>query len=187
VNFGIRELIFVGVLLAMPISSYWFVFKPRNEQISQARKEIEHKELLLEKLREATSQSEGLARENAEIMREIELVQSRLPSDKEVDVILRQVAELATQNNLKLDRVRAGRAITATSYMEQPLEMLITGNFDDYYNFMLELEQLKRITRLPQMKLKAAREQNGQMQAEFTLSIYFEPTSSIASADRSSK
>jgi type IV pilus assembly protein PilO len=187
VNFGIRELIFVGVLLAMPISSYWFVFKPRNEQITQARKEIEHKELLLDKLRKASAQSEDLARENEAILREIELVQSRLPSDKEVDVILRQVAELATENNLKLERVRAGRAITANSYMEQPLEMLITGNFDNYYSFMLDLEQLKRITRLPQMKLKAAREQNGQMEAEFTLSIYFEPSSSIASADRSSQ
>lgn len=179
-NFTLRELIFVVVLLAMPSSSYWFVFKPRNEQIEQARKEIEHKELLLEKLRAATDQSADLARENATIAEEIEHVQSRLPSDKEVDVILRQVAELATQNNLKLDRVRAGRAITATSYMEQPLEMFITGNFDNFYNFLLELEQLKRITRMPKLNLKAAREQDGQMQAEFTLSIYFEPTSIAA-------
>ncbi len=186
-NFGLRELVFVAVLLAMPISSYWFVFKPRNEQIAQARKEIEHKELMLEKLRAASAQSADLARENEEILKEIELVQSRLPTDKEVDVILRQVSELATENDLKLARVKAGRAITANAYMEQPLEMLITGNFDNYYNFLLELEQLKRITRLPQMNLKAAREQNGQMEAEFTLSIYFEPTSSIASANRSSK
>jgi type IV pilus assembly protein PilO len=187
VKFGFRELIFVAVLLAMPISSYWFVFKPRNEQITQARKEIEHKELMLQKLQAATAQSADLARENEEIQREIELVQSRLPTDKEVDVILRQVAELATDNSLRLERVKAGRAITATSYMEQPLEMLITGNFDNFYNFMLDIEQLKRITRLPQMKLKAAREQDGRMEAEFTLSIYFEPTGRIASADRSSK
>ncbi|MFU8829320.1 MAG: type 4a pilus biogenesis protein PilO [Phycisphaerales bacterium] len=182
-NFGIRELIFVAVLLAMPISSYWFVFKPRNEQIAQARKEIEHKELLLQKLQAATDQSADLARENEAILKEIEHVQSRLPSDKEVDVILRQVSELATQNNLKLDRVRAVRAISSASYMEQPLEMNISGNFDNFYNFLLELEQLKRITRLPKLKLKAAREQNGQMEAEFTLSIYFEPaTGSVASA-----
>lgn len=186
-NFSMREIIFIVVLLAMPISSYWFVFKPRNEQITQARKEIEHKELLLQKLQAATAQSADLARENQAILEEIELVQSRLPTDKEVDVILRQVAELALQNNLKLERVRAGKAITATSYMEQPLEMLITGNFDNYYKFMLELEQLKRITRLPKLNLKAAREQNGQMEAEFTLSIYFEPTASIASADRGTK
>jgi len=186
VNFSTRELIFVLVLLAMPISSYWFVFKPRNEQITQARKEIEHKELLLDKLRAATAQSDDLARENAEILKEIEHVQSRLPTDKEVDVILRQVAELAADNNLKLERVRAGKAITATSYMEQPLDMLITGNFDNYYNFMLELEQLERITRLPKLKMKAAREQDGQMEAEFTLSIYFEPTT-VAAANGSSK
>ncbi len=167
----------------MPIGSYWFVFKPRNEQISQARKEIEHKELLLEK------PSRGDCRAKALLVRtrrscEIELVQSRLPSDKEVDVILRQVAEFATQNNLARPRPSRTRS-PRPNYMEQPLEMLITGNFDDYYNFMLETDRSSESLAFPDES--QGREQNGQMQAEFTLSIYFEPTSSIASADRSSK
>ena len=32
-RFGIRELIFVLVLLAMPVAAYFFVFEPRNVQI----------------------------------------------------------------------------------------------------------------------------------------------------------
>ena len=36
-RFGIRELIFFIVLMAVPISSFFFVFKPRNELINQLK------------------------------------------------------------------------------------------------------------------------------------------------------
>ena len=40
-RFGFRELIFLVVLLAVPVASWWYVFKPRNTEIAQARMEIE--------------------------------------------------------------------------------------------------------------------------------------------------
>ena len=35
-RFGIRELIFLVVLLAVPVASWWYVFNPRNAEIQQA-------------------------------------------------------------------------------------------------------------------------------------------------------
>jgi type IV pilus assembly protein PilO len=174
-KFGPRELVFLIVLVAMPVSSYWFVFKPRNEEIAQAQQEIEHKELMLEKLSAATEQTDDLAAANERIAGAIELVESRLPGTKEVDVILDNVSELARESRLSLDRVKAGRPVTAARYMEQPLEMEISGNFDDFYRFMLELERLERITRVLDMKLRRDDQRDGVMRATFTLSIYFEP------------
>ncbi|MCH8244120.1 MAG: hypothetical protein IH897_16140, partial [Planctomycetes bacterium] len=43
-RFGIRELIFLVVLLAVPVASWWYVFKPRNAEIQQAHREIEVKQ-----------------------------------------------------------------------------------------------------------------------------------------------
>ena len=37
---GLRELIFFAVLLAVPVASFFYVFKPRNDQINQAKAEI---------------------------------------------------------------------------------------------------------------------------------------------------
>lgn len=172
---GLRELIFLLVLIAMPLASYWFVFRPQNSDIQQARREIEHKEQMLEKLAAATSRNEDLKKVNEEIASGISLVESRLPDNKEVDVVLEQVATMARESRLSLPKVRSAKPVPAAAYMEQPLEMTITGDFDDFYSFLLRLEEMQRVTRMPELKVKKLDDVDGTMEAAFTLSIYFEP------------
>jgi type IV pilus assembly protein PilO len=174
-KFGLLEMVFFVVLLAMPVSAYWFVFRPQNVEITEARQEIQHKELMLEKLALATAKTEDLQRANTEIAASIELVESRLPGNKEVEVVLQQVADLARTNNLDLSKVKTDKPVKSARYMEQPLEMTISGDFDSFYTFLLELEQLDRITRMPELEIKKEEKVDGTMQASFTLSIYFEP------------
>lgn len=182
IRFGTREAIFLGVLMAMPASSYWFVFKPQNQEIAEAREEINHKELMLEQLDKATAQTENLSASNQELSDAIELVESRLPGTKEVEVVLEQVAELARQSKLDLNRVKAGKPVAAARYMEQPLDMEIKGDFDDFYTFLLAVERLERITRMGELELKRDEKDDGVMNAKFTLSIYFEPAAAPAAA-----
>ena len=174
-RFGLRELLFLLVLLAMPVSSYWFVFRPQNEEINKAKKEIEHKELKLEALAAATSQTDDLEKENTEIAEEINVLESRLPNTKEVDVILQQVAQLARDSRLNLSKVKTAEPVPAARYMEQPLEMSISGDFKDFYSFLLSLEKLDRITRMPMLSIERSDDEDGAMNATFTLSIYFQP------------
>lgn len=175
-RFGLREMLFLLVLIAMPVSSYWFVFRALNAEIESARREIEHKEKMLDKLDSATRQSTDLVRANEEITAAITAVESRLPDDKEVEVILEQVADLARKSRLELPKVKSGKPVAAARYMEQPLEMVIRGNFDDFYEFLLRVERLDRITRMMNLQLERLDKEDGSMTATFTLSIYFEPT-----------
>ncbi len=172
---GFLELVFFLVLLALPVSAYWFVFQPQNLEIAEAKSEIEHKELMLGKLSQATAQTEDLQRANKEIAESIALVESRLPGTKEVEVVLQQVADLARSNRLDLTKVKTEKPVQSARYMEQPLEMTISGDFDSFYTFLLDLEQLDRITRMPELNIEKEEKVDGMMQASFTLSIYFEP------------
>lgn len=175
-NFGLRELVFFVVLIAMPVSSYWFVFRPQNEEIEQAKIEIEHKEMMLEKLEAATARTDDLQRANAEIAEGIALIESRLPSDKEVEVVLEQIATLAREASLELLKVRTRRPLPSSTYMEQPLNMTIRGDFKNFYTFLLSVEEMDRITRMPDLKVKKLDKIDGAMEATFTLAIYFEPS-----------
>jgi type IV pilus assembly protein PilO len=187
-NIGLRELLFMIVLVAMPMSSYWFVFRPQNAEIHAARAEIEHKEQMLTKLAKATARNDDLLKVNEEIAQGIATVESRLPDNKEVEVILAQVATVARESSLALPKVRSANPVAAAKYMEQPLEMVVNGDFDDFYKFLLRVEELDRITRMPNMKIKKLDDVDGSIEAEFTLSIYFEPVPSSASpAEGSSK
>jgi type IV pilus assembly protein PilO len=172
---GIRETFLLALLLALPLLSWWLVFRPQNAFISQAKREIDHKHQMLDKLRETTSRNEDLQRANEEIQKNIQSIEARLPSNKEVDDVVRQVSDLAVESGLEPPNIESDKPVAAALYMEQPLKMKITGNFNGFYEFLIRLEQLPRITRLPDMKITRANDNDGFMHAEFVLSIYFQP------------
>ena len=175
---GIRETFLLIVLLALPLLSWWLVFRPQNAEIAVAKREIDHKREMLQKLQETTSKNQDLQRANEEIRVNIEAIEARLPSSKEVDQVVRQVSDLAVQSGLEPPNMESDKPVTAAMYMEQPLKVKIAGNFNGFYEFLNKLQQLPRITRIPDMKITRSQETDGHMKAEFTLSIYFQPEGS---------
>ncbi len=188
---GMRDLAFVAVLIAVPIASYFFVFAPRNEEIAKARAEINAKNVRLENLRRLTSRIGDLGREIVEREEELERLNQKLPDREGVDRILEQVTQLAQKSNLAVRSVKGEKVVPAGMAMELPLKTTIEGNFDGFYQFLLDVEALPRITRVHSMKISklgmGPRDNpdemvGGSMRAEFTLSIYFNDTTGSAAA-----
>ncbi len=177
-RFGTRESVFVLLLLAMPVAAYFFVFRPRNTQIAEVTTEIHKKQAKLEQLRKASKNIVDLGDEIEKLSETIELFEQKLPAQREVEVILKQVWELAAKHRLTPKSVRTDKPVTAAANFaaEQPIKMTIHGDFDGFYSFLLDLEKLRRITQMPQMKLeKIKADTEGQMEANVVLSIYFDP------------
>ena len=181
-RFGIRELIFFIVLMAVPISSFFFVFKPRNELINQAKTEIQLKQSRLDRLAALTERLDDLGLAITNGRESIDLIEQKLPDKKGVDGILEQVWQIAKRNHQTVKSVKSKKMLPAALYMELPLDMEMEGDFDGFYSFLLELENLPRITRIHSLKLermglKAGGDGDtnpGMAKAKFTLSIYFE-------------
>ena len=181
-NRGMRDMAFLGVLLAVPIASYFFVFAPRNAEIAKARDEISVKESRLVDLKRLTSRIGDLGREIAEREEELDRLNQKLPDSEGVDRILQQVTQLAQKSNLSVRSIKGEKTIPAGLAMELPLKTVIEGDFDGFYQFLLDVESLPRITRVHAMKIAklglGPRDNidevvQGSMRAEFTLSIYF--------------
>lgn len=182
-RFGIREAIFFIVLLAVPAVSLFYVFKPRNEEIQQALTEISVKQARLDQLDRMKERIDDIGLRIEEGKDSIKLIEQKLPSEQEVHVILQQITELARQNRQTVKSVKSDKPVPAAQYRELPLKMVIEGQFDGFYQFLLELENLPRITRIHELRLQRAGAHGGpqtadlppgSMKAEFTLSIYFE-------------
>ncbi|MEX0655505.1 MAG: type 4a pilus biogenesis protein PilO [Phycisphaeraceae bacterium] len=177
-KFGTRELIFVLVLLAMPVAAWFFVFQPRHEQLEEARQEIVAKQAKLKQLEAATVSIANLGQEIDKLAEAIEMFEEKLPAQREVEVILKEVWEMATAHDLTPRSVRTERIVPTAHYAELPIKMVIIGDFDGFYSFLLDLEKLPRITRTPTMTLRKVRNEEGKMQADVTLSIFFESSES---------
>ncbi len=186
-RFGPREVVFFIVLLVVPVASYFYVFQPRNAEIKQAQIEVENKQAKLDKLREVSEHIDdiGLAIDRGRAA--IQLVETKLPSARDVEVILEDVWELAATSRLNVKSIKSETPVPAAGYMEQPLRIVMEGQFEGFYEFLLALESLPRITRIHEMKLDRQgggrrgddAESSGLMKAEFVLSIYFEPTAVV--------
>jgi type IV pilus assembly protein PilO len=175
-RFGFRELVFILLLMAVPAAAYFFVFSPRNVQIAQMRDEIRIKRAKLEQLSQATASMKDLGAEIDRLTQAVKVFEQKLPAQREVEVLLNQATELAGKQRLAVKSLRTDKAVAAAQYSEQPIKMVIVGDFDGFYSFLLDLERLKRITRMNQMQLKRIQNDEGQMQAEITLSIFFDPS-----------
>jgi type IV pilus assembly protein PilO len=120
----------------------------------------------------------------------VQMIEAKLPNEQDVEGILEQVWQIAKRNKLNVKSVKSDKPVPAAMYMEQPLKVEMDGEFDGFYQFLLELENLPRITRVHQLRLervtgktspKGGELPPGSMKAAFTLSIYFQQRSGAVS------
>lgn len=173
-RFTARSTILLATLVALPVASWWFVFREQNTRIAKTRQDIELQRSVLEKLKEETARNADLARANELIKKSIESIETRLPTGKEIDSVVRQVSDLAISAGLDAPGLKSAKPVKAALYMEQPLEMTLDGDFAGFYSFLVNLEALPRITRIPDLTLKSSDNETSEMRAAFTLSIYFQ-------------
>jgi len=178
-NTHLRALLIL-VVIAMPIASYFFVFKPLNKEIEQQKAEVEHKEQLLGKLREETARNADLEKSNQEIQNSIKIIEARLPSNKEVDDVVRKVSDLAETCKLQAPALKSLKPIRSALYMEQPIEIEVSGDFLGFFTFLASIEKLPRITRIHDLKITGNPKDGVELRADFTLSIYFQDEAQLA-------
>jgi len=169
-------------MVALLLASYFFVFAKASAKKKDLLADIQSKQTELSNLRQATVGIDDLGRKIDELQKAIAFFESKLPQEKEVDKILKEVWQLAEANQLQTKTVKPAKSERGASYSEQPIEMSLSGDFNGFYSFLLQLEKLPRITRLTKMNLQKINEHDGQMSAQLTLSIFFEPDGASASA-----
>lgn len=180
-RFGFRELIFFLLLLAIPVASYFMVFEKRNSEINELKADIDRKQAKLQKLEEVGKQFADLGQEIEKLTEAVAIFEQKLPAEQEVEVMLKEVWELTERHRLTPKSVRTDKVMRTADYAEMPIKMVIVGNFDGYYQFLLDLEKLRRITRMPQMKLKKVDgDREGVMEAEVVMSIFFDASQARA-------
>jgi type IV pilus assembly protein PilO len=179
-NLGFRGLLLILIVVGMPVASYFLVFRPQNAEIMRARAEVEHKESMLVKLQEETARNADLVRANEDIRASVRAIEARLPSEKELDAIVRQVSDLAVLSGLQPPAMKAEKPVPAALYMEQPLTMEVNGTDAGVFAFLAHIEKLPRITRIHDLKIQSSGRNDGQVRVTFTLSIYFQDEAQMA-------
>jgi len=176
-RFGPREIIFLLVLIAMPALAYFLVFQPRSVRISQARAEIQSKQERLSVLNSDTGEYASLSEETEQLRQLVEKSRQRLPDAAQVDAIIHDIDEKVRLYKLKTESVRRMDDLVTPHWGETRMSVVMTGNFMDFYGFLRDMENMQRITKVSKLKIERTMTSGapeGQMKAEFLLSIFYE-------------
>src|SRR5688572_23829912 len=179
---GIRVLLFAMVMIGLLVGSYFFVFLKHDEKKRDKQDQVNKKLKALSDLERATANVKDVDIKIAELKKATEFFESKLPQAKEMDKVLKEVWELAERNGLKTKSVRTAKAKKMSGYSEQPIDMSLSGDFHGFYEFMLQLEKLPRLTKVSHLHLSKMTDKDGDMQAQLTVSIFFEPETVDAQA-----
>ena len=180
-----REIVFGLILLAIPLAAWSLEFAPRQRRQDELKEKIKAKQAKLDKLfekKQLTGAIGDLREQIAEGKEAVAIFRSRLPDEKEIDQIVREVWRLAKSNELSPTSLRTipprkGKQFTTPEgpHGEQPVLIQIEGDFNGLYSFMLDMESQSRIMRIRQMTLKKPEKTHmGQVSATIEFSIFFE-------------
>jgi Tfp pilus assembly protein PilO len=187
-QFGLRTLLFVVLLLGMLVLSYPLLFKPLNDQRDRAITETKQKQQKLANLDGVMKNNESLSSEIGKLRTAISFLEGKLPKETEMDRVLQDVYKAAKDNNLNIKSVRNAKPLDGSNYSEQPIRMVVEGPFyPSFFKFLSTVEQLDRLTKIKEMKIDATpdkddRSKAGNITADFVLTIYYESSQKVAVA-----
>lgn len=174
-KFGVREIIFVALMLGLLGGTYVFVFSKTNAKREALKRDTAAKQKMLADLHAATSGIDDMNAKIDELSHAIDFFEKKLPKEKDVGDMLPQFWDMAKTNSLQSKTVKPDKPEVGPSYCELPIQMSLSGDFNGFYSFLLQLEKLPRITRVTQLNLQKINDHDGEATAQLTLSIFFEP------------
>jgi type IV pilus assembly protein PilO len=173
---SVRKAVFFILLIALAVVGYKYMIKPANKNLADAKERVQGKLDKLEEFEKASAAAEGLTKQLEQLQEAITFFESKLPPTSEIHKVLEQVTVIAQKQGLKPKTIRTLKKKDNSGYVEQPLKMGLVGDFNSFYSFLLELEKLPRIMKIRELKLEKDVKDEGQITADFIVSIFFQNT-----------
>ncbi|MBI3896060.1 MAG: type 4a pilus biogenesis protein PilO [Acidobacteria bacterium] len=130
-------------LLLMPVRGE---NNTKKTQVAQLVKDVEP-------LRPYRERLPALEVENRQLEVQLQNLQQIVPTEKEVDSLIRQVQAEAAQAGVLMRRVTAKPVVQQELYVEVPFEVELDGSFQDVLQFYYRLGNMERIINVSGLKM----------------------------------
>lgn len=160
----------MGVVIVVFFVGGWL---PGNRRLSRLREEIQSKSRLLE-----TSQSRAvnlpiLTAKVAELDARLVRFNKRLPKNAELGEFIRDITQVSQQYNLRKLVHQPGQIRRQELYSEVPITMNFEGDFVSVFNFLRQMEEMQRLTRVKNISVRCRDPKLGHVDVSMAMNIYF--------------
>jgi type IV pilus assembly protein PilO len=170
-----RKAVFFILLIGTIVVGYQYMIRPANRYLVEKKQQKNTKKAKLLELQQIKAETQSsLSSKLAQVEDAIGFFESKLPPTSEIDKVLHDVTIIAQKRGLKPKTIRTLQTKDNSGYVEQPLKMELEGNFNSFYSFLLELENLPRIMKIREIELNKQKQSEGLVTADFIVSIFFQ-------------
>jgi type IV pilus assembly protein PilO len=155
--------------------SYFAYFKPKQAALKSVRNERIQAEQQVDLLRVKKRQLDAIEAELVTLSASLSELETIIPQKKETSDILRNIQQMAFDQQLDLVRFAEDRETTRDFYTEWPIPIVVNGTFHNLAQFFDRILHFPRIFNIDDFAIKALADQRtgNTITASFTLKSYF--------------
>ena len=146
---------FVLGLAIVVMVFYTYVYQSQQQCLAQLNTDLQMTKQKVQVLEGFLAQHPDLKQYEKELQDKTDLVNSKLPADKDISSFIMQVEDSAKKTNVKLNRVKPIGEENKENYRGIKVELDITGDYFQTLEFLKKLEQLQRCNTVTDMSVQA--------------------------------
>ena len=146
---------FVLGLAIVVMVFYTYVYQSQQQCLAQLNTDLQMIKQKVQVLEGFLAQHPDLKQYEKELQDKTDLVNSKLPADKDISSFIMQVEDSAKKTNVKLNRVKPIGEENKENYRGIKVELDITGDYFQTLEFLKKLEQLQRFNTVTDMSVQA--------------------------------
>ena len=146
---------FVLSLAIVGMVFYTYVYQSQQQCLAQLNTDLQMTKQKVQVLEGFLAQHPDLKQYEKELQDKTDLVNSKLPADKDISSFIMQVEDSAKKTNVKLNRVKPIGEENKENYRGIKVELDITGDYFQTLEFLKKLEQLQRFNTVTDMSVQA--------------------------------
>jgi Tfp pilus assembly protein PilO len=168
-------LLMTTIALAILVGGYYLIIRPIQQKRDDLQRENVDSDIAIAALVQSMPLSGSDSTRIDAVRQAMASFELKLPQAGEMDKVLENVWRLAQANSLQTKTIKAPAVQNLAGYRQQQMDLSVCGDFGGFYQFLLQLEDSKRVLRITKMHLTRLDDHPGQVQAEMTIGVFFEP------------
>jgi type IV pilus assembly protein PilO len=156
-----KLILLVLLLIVVNFGFYKYVYTGRAGEMKALSADVVRLQQSINTKKALVSDMEKIKRERAELQEKYTKILDRLPEEKEIPRLLRQVATVASRSGLEVVIFKQKNPLDQELYREIPVEVSINGAYQSLWGFLNQLSQIPRIVNVGELHAKAVENPDG--------------------------
>ena len=163
-----------SAMVLFAVAFFLFGYRPATVRLAELRAQVEAKQRELQSNQTKTEIRATVEQNVAKLRRQLDRSDKQLPRHQDWGQFMHDITKLRQQFPLDQWLVEpAAQPRQNALFVELPIDMRFEGDFLSVFGFLRQVDQMPRLTRVQDLKVRAKPGKAGKVEVQLLLNIYY--------------